>query len=118
MSLLINNRQIVQNLFFIECNRFIRLYVNITTNLNESYEFTHNQHYWNIYKKYVMDTLEIVVIKKNYSNGHPPINQRTLERCYVYIVGTNIDFTTSIDGMDEGYIINNLSFQNYSMYFN
>ena len=112
MSLLINSRQIVQNLFFNECNRFIKLYVDTTTNLYESYEFTHNQHYWNIYKKYVMDTIEIVVIKKNYKNGHPPLGNRTFERCYVYIIGTNID------GMDEGCIIDNLSFHNYSIYFN
>jgi len=114
MSIGLINRQESQTNFFKESHKLINRYIDLTNNKYQSIEINNRNEYWNIYKSYVMEILEIKIIKKNYKNGVPSIGHRITQLGFCYVIDENIDYSSNIDGE---YIIDNLSFRQYSIYF-
>jgi hypothetical protein len=77
-----------------------------------------NNYYWHIYKTFFGENLiEINISRKNYITlKDKPKGNRIYERAFVYLLDTNKDRYTRKDAAlnrPDGYIIEQLSFQNY-----
>ena len=109
--------------FCTEAEKLVNEKVNLNDIQNtEEYEFKKDNNYWRIYKTIIGDSLiEMSIRKMNYSpNNIKEMHKgnRIYERSYCYIKDTNINYMTSKDvsiGNWNGYIIENLSFQDYNI---
>ncbi len=110
--------------FAMEAAQFINSLVNMNDKDNEElYEFENNKEYWIIEKSFFSDDdkrIELSINKSNikYNATEQPEGSRVYESSYVYVENENKQYTTGLDGAvdkKDGIIINELSFQGYSV---
>ena len=113
------NRRVYSSSFFVDVNQHIISLVDLESNELQFLKFYDNRYYYEINKYIIFDNIiEILVKRQNYeslSSDYPSVGRRTKERCNIYIVGTNLNYNDNNEGIDSGYIINNLSFRNYEI---